>query len=55
MHRDGHAIANLYAIGSAAGGLEGGETVGYFGGIAKAVTSGLRAAEHIAGQRKAAA
>lgn len=53
MYRDGHPIPNLFAVGSAAGGLEGGATVGYFGGLAKAITSGLRAAEYIARQRKA--
>ena len=38
-------IPGLYAAGSAAGGLEGGPRAAYLGGLAKAVTTGLRAAE----------
>ena len=48
QHQDGHAIENLFAIGSCAGGLEGGERIGYFGGIAKAIILGLHCAERIA-------
>ena len=38
-------IPGLYAAGSAAGGLEGGSRAAYLGGLAKAVATGLRAAE----------
>ncbi|MDE0406389.1 MAG: FAD-dependent oxidoreductase [Alphaproteobacteria bacterium] len=38
-------VPGLYAAGSAAGGLEGGPRAAYLGGLAKAVTTGLRAAE----------
>lgn len=38
-------IPGLYAAGSAAGGLEGGPRAAYLGGLAKAVATGLRAAE----------
>ncbi|MSQ73595.1 MAG: FAD-dependent oxidoreductase [Betaproteobacteria bacterium] len=48
MHTSGLPIQNLYAVGSGSGGLEGGPPVGYFGGVAKAFISALRAAEHIA-------
>jgi fumarate reductase flavoprotein subunit len=44
---DGSPFEGLYAAGGASGGLEGGEAVGYVGGLAKALTTGLRAAEHI--------
>ena len=52
QHRDGHAITNLFAVGSAAGGLEGGERIGYFGGISKAIILGMHAAERIAKDKK---
>ena len=42
-------IPGLYAIGSATGGIKGGAQALYLGGLAKAVITGLRAAEHIAG------
>jgi fumarate reductase flavoprotein subunit len=42
------ALGGLYAVGAASGGLEGGEGVGYVGGLIKAATFGLRAAEAIA-------
>jgi fumarate reductase flavoprotein subunit len=48
MHADGSVFEGLYAAGGASGGLEGGERVGYVGGLAKAATTGLRAGEHIA-------
>ena len=48
LHRDGHAIAGLYAVGSASGGLEGGPQVGYVGGLIKAFTLGIKAAQSIA-------
>ena len=48
LREDGSAIAGLYAAGAATGGLEGGPEIGYLGGLMKAATFGLRAAEHIA-------
>ena len=48
LHRDGHAIEGLFAVGSASGGLEGGPQVGYIGGLIKAFTLGRRAAHFIA-------
>jgi fumarate reductase flavoprotein subunit len=51
QHRDGGTIAGLYAAGSASGGAEGGPRAAYLGGLAKAVITGLRAAEAIAGER----
>lgn len=45
-------IPGLYAAGSSTGGAEGGPLAGYIGGLSKAVITGLRAAEHIAGERK---
>lgn len=51
QHRDGGAIAGLYAVGSASGGIEGGPRAAYLGGLAKAVITGLRAAEAIAAER----
>ena len=41
----GRPVPGLYAAGSAAGGLEGGPRAAYLGGLAKAVATGLRAAE----------
>ncbi|MGE4339351.1 MAG: FAD-dependent oxidoreductase [Pigmentiphaga sp.] len=40
-------IPGLYAVGCAAGGLEGGEHKGYVGGLMKSAVTGLRAAEHL--------
>lgn len=48
VHRDGHPIKGLFAIGSASGGLEGGPEVGYIGGLVKAFTLGRIAAQYIA-------
>jgi fumarate reductase flavoprotein subunit len=47
LREDGTPIEGLYAVGSTAGGLEGGERFGYAGGLARAAVSGLLAAEHI--------
>ena len=47
----GDPIAGLYAVGSASGGIEGGKSSAYIGGLAKAVITGLRAAESIAKER----
>ena len=46
-----HPITGLYAAGCATGGLEGGDAVGYVGGLSKSSTTGFRAAEHIAANR----
>lgn len=53
MHTDGRPFDGLYAVGGASGGLEGGASVGYVGGLAKAATTGLLAAEHIADNLRA--
>ena len=45
LDADGRPIPGLYAAGSAAGGFEGGPRAAYLGGLAKAVATGLRAAE----------
>ena len=47
LREDGTPIPGLYAAGSTTGGLEGGERVGYIGGLVKATVTGLAAAEHI--------
>jgi fumarate reductase flavoprotein subunit len=47
LDRNDKPIAGLYAAGGATGGLEGGASIGYVGGLIKAVF-GLRAAEKIA-------
>jgi fumarate reductase flavoprotein subunit len=49
LNRRRSVMRGLYAAGSATGGLEGGERVGYVGGLCKAAVTGLRAGEHIAG------
>jgi fumarate reductase flavoprotein subunit len=51
----GAPIDGLYAVGCASGGLEGGQTKGYVGGLVKSSVTGLRAAEHIVGQEVALA
>lgn len=51
QHRDGGAIAGLYAAGSSTGGFEGGPNAAYIGGLSKAIVTGMRAAESIAGKR----
>mgnify|MGYP001111556416 CR=1 FL=1 len=45
----GAPVSHLYAVGCAAGGLEGGSSHGYVGGLVKSGVTGLRAAEHILG------
>ena len=45
QHRNGGAIAGLYAAGGTIGGLEGGPVTGYTGGLAKALTFGKIAGE----------
>lgn len=49
LRADGAPIPGLYAVGSTTGGLEGGEHVGYAGGLTKAAVTGLRAASHLLG------
>lgn len=48
LREDGSAIAGLYAAGASTGGLEGGPAAGYAGGLMKALTFGMLAAEHVA-------
>lgn len=48
LGQDDQPITGLYAVGSTFGGLEGGDHVGYVGGISKAVITGLLAAQSIA-------
>ncbi len=48
QRQGGGAIAGLYAAGASTGGLEGGTGIGYVGGLIKAATFGIRAAEAIA-------
>lgn len=48
LDQTGALIPGLYAVGSTAGGLEGGPIAGYIGGLAKAYCLGLIAGEHIA-------
>lgn len=50
MREDGTPFPGLYAAGGSSGGLEGGDSIGYVGGLAKAATTGMRAGEHIAQQ-----
>lgn len=47
--KNGQALPGLYAAGSTVGGLEGGEKVGYLGGLCVTGVTALRAAEHIIG------
>jgi fumarate reductase flavoprotein subunit len=48
QHKNGGAIAGLYAAGGTIGGLEGGPVTGYSGGLAKALTFGKIAGETVA-------
>lgn len=48
LRADRTPLPGLYAVGSAAGGIEGGPFAGYVGGLSKAFIFGLRAAESIA-------
>ena len=52
IDRQGEIIPGLYAVGSCAGGAEGGPAAGYIGGLCKALSLGFIAAQDIA--RKAA-
>jgi fumarate reductase flavoprotein subunit len=44
LHRDGHAIAGLFAAGATCGGLEGGPNASYVGGLVPAAVFGMLAA-----------
>ena len=48
VRADKTPISGLYAAGACTGGIEGGPAVGYVGGLIKAVSLGLVAAEHLA-------
>ena len=48
LRAGGGTLDGLYAVGATTGGLEGGTEVGYVGGLIKALTFGIRAAERIA-------
>jgi fumarate reductase flavoprotein subunit len=50
LRPDGSAVPGLIGAGKSVGGLEGGEPVGYVGGLSLGVITGLRAAEFIAGK-----
>ncbi|MFC6284905.1 MULTISPECIES: FAD-dependent oxidoreductase [Polaromonas] len=51
LKTSGDVLPGLYAAGSAAGGLEGGEGAAYFGGLVKAAVTGLRAAKDICSRK----
>jgi fumarate reductase flavoprotein subunit len=51
LHKEGHVIDGLFAVGAASGGLEGGTNAGYVGGLIKSFVTGLRAAEFIAANK----
>lgn len=51
----GVPIPGLFAAGSASGGMEGGPSAAYLGGLTKATITGLRAAETVASEMKAVA
>lgn len=55
QNADGGLIPGLFAAGSASGGMEGGPTAAYLGGLTKATITGLRAAETAASEIQAAA
>jgi fumarate reductase flavoprotein subunit len=48
QRRGGGHIGALYAAGGTTGGLEGGGTIGYVGGLIKALVTGLLAGESMA-------
>ena len=52
LHADGTPFVGLFAAGCAMGGAEGGEDVGYVGGLVKSAVTGLRAAEFIVNAAK---
>lgn len=48
LNTGGTPIEGLYAAGSCIGGVDGGPTAGYVGGMVTAGVLGLRCAEHLA-------
>lgn len=50
LKADRSCIDGLYAAGCSTGGLDGGASCGYVGGLIKSIVFGLLAAEHLAGQ-----
>ncbi len=48
LREDQTVVDGLYAAGTTTGGLEGGPSIGYVGGLSKSTVTGLRAAEHAA-------
>lgn len=48
LRPDGAAVPGLYAVGTTAGGFEGGPAAGYIGGLIRALTTGYVAAESVA-------
>jgi fumarate reductase flavoprotein subunit len=52
LRPDGSALPGLYVVGASVAGAEGGPRVGYTGGLCKAFTLGLAAAEHMASDLK---
>jgi fumarate reductase flavoprotein subunit len=54
LRASGEPFDGLYAIGSTAGGIEGGPIAGYIGGLAKAICTAMLAAQHIVSTRRAA-
>jgi fumarate reductase flavoprotein subunit len=55
LNNSGEVINQLYAVGSCSGGLDGGPTNGYVGGLASSLVFGLRAAKNIETNIKLAA
>lgn len=53
LRPNGEAIPGLYAVGATTGGLEGGVTARYVGGLCRSGTFGKIAAEHIAASHPA--
>jgi fumarate reductase flavoprotein subunit len=49
LRSGGGTLDGLYAVGATTGGLDGGAEAGYVGGLIRAATFGIRAAERIAG------
>ena len=55
LDRSGHPIEGLFAAGATTGGLEGGATVGYVGGLVKSAVSGFLAGQTVAQEHHSAA
>jgi predicted oxidoreductase len=52
LRTDDSPIEGLYAAGTTTGGLEGGSSAGYVGGLSKSAITAFLAAEHAAGKEK---